>query len=112
MHRLTARLLLVFLLVGTFAPVALAVSSAPPPHACCMRKAMHHDEAPQTELRSVDNGHHNCCGPLTVAHWAQPRPPLSARAGAASSTLHTGRRAAFRITQLHAALSVRGPPAL
>jgi hypothetical protein len=111
MHRLTARLLLVFLLVGTFAPVALAVS-APAPHACCMRKAMHDHEAPQTELRAVDNGHHNCCGPLTVAHWAEPRPPLSARSSAASSTLQTGRRATFRITQLHAALSVRGPPAL
>ena len=40
MYRLTARLLLVLLLAGTFVPVAMAVS-APVPHACCMRKPMH-----------------------------------------------------------------------
>ena len=40
MHRLTARLLLVLLLVGVFVPVALAIS-ATSAHACCMRKPMH-----------------------------------------------------------------------
>ena len=33
MHRLTARFLLILLLVGSFAHVGLAVST-PPPHAC------------------------------------------------------------------------------
>ena len=37
MHRLTARLLLFFALVGSLVPVALAASAAPT-HACCLRK--------------------------------------------------------------------------
>ena len=39
MHRVIARLLLVLLLTGIIAPVALAISAAPP-HACCLRKPM------------------------------------------------------------------------
>jgi len=41
MHRLTARLLLLLLLVGVVAPLALAIS-APPTPACCRRNGMHH----------------------------------------------------------------------
>ncbi len=41
MHRLTAKLLLLFALLGSLVPVALA-SVAAPPRACCMRKGMHH----------------------------------------------------------------------
>ncbi len=51
MHRLTARLLLVLLLVGTFAPVALAIS-APVPHACCMRKPLHDQGSRRVEGRA------------------------------------------------------------
>ena len=40
MHRLTARLLLILMLSGTFAPAALAIS-AESPHACCKRKPLH-----------------------------------------------------------------------
>ncbi len=41
MHRLTARLLLIFALLGNLAPIALAVAM-PPAHACCLRKGAHH----------------------------------------------------------------------
>ena len=40
MHRLTARLLLLFALVGNLVPLALAAGAAPP-HACCLRKGVH-----------------------------------------------------------------------
>jgi hypothetical protein len=67
MHRLTARLLLVLLLVGVFAPVALAIS-ATPVHACCLRKAMHGSFSHNAEFRSLAGCcQHDCCRPLTVS---------------------------------------------
>jgi hypothetical protein len=79
MHRLTARLLLLFALVGTFAPVALALSAAPPPHACCVRKTQQAHpchgtsmaEPEQLTLRSRGCCHQDCCRGVTVARWAQ-----------------------------------------
>ena len=92
MHRLTARLLLVLTLVGTLAPVALAVS-APPPHACCMRKPMHEQGSRSLQTQTVDTGHRNCCPPVTTAHWAKPGSginskirPLSGLSAAASTS--------------------------
>jgi hypothetical protein len=41
MHRLTARFLFLFVLVGNFVPLALAVAAGQA-HACCVRKAAHH----------------------------------------------------------------------
>jgi hypothetical protein len=70
MNRLTARLLLVGLLVSVLAPVAMAVS-APAPHACCMRKAMNNGGATPFEFHAPAGCcTHDCCRPLTVAHWA------------------------------------------
>ena len=71
MHRLTARLLLILTLVGTLAPVALAIS-APLPHACCIRKPMHDHGSRSLEFRSTASERRNCCPPVTTAHWAQP----------------------------------------
>ena len=70
MHRLTARLLLVLFLAGTFAPVALAIS-APPPHACCMRKPMHGPGSRSLQTSTAGGEHHNCCPPATTAQWAE-----------------------------------------
>jgi hypothetical protein len=70
MHRLTARLLLVLVLVGILAPVALAIS-APPPHACCLRKPMHDHGSHGLEFQAVMCGHGNCCPPVTTAQWAE-----------------------------------------
>ena len=72
MHRLTARLLLVLLLVGTLAPVALAFA-APPPHACCMRRPLHDHGSLAVEFQATGGQHHNCCPPVTTAHWAELR---------------------------------------
>ncbi len=70
MHRLTARFLLVFLFAGIFVPVGMAIS-APLPHACCMRKAMHDQGSGSREMQAVGGRHGNCCPPVTTAHWAE-----------------------------------------
>jgi len=71
MHRLTARVLLTLLLVGVFAPLALAIS-APAPHACCMRKPMSGDAAPSSQFSATpDCCNHDCCRVLTISQWAR-----------------------------------------
>ena len=84
MYRLTARLLLVLLLAGTFVPAALALS-APMPQACCMRMAMHdaamhaccprkpmHDHGSRhREIQAVGCQHQNCSSLVTTAFWAE-----------------------------------------
>jgi hypothetical protein len=75
MHRLTAKLLLLFALVGTFAPLALALTG-PPQHACCVRKGLHHcnesDGADTSRLLISGAGCCNgdCCRAVTTARWA------------------------------------------
>jgi len=78
MHRQTARILLVLLLVGLFAPVALAIT-ADSPHACCLRKTMHDCGSHEAAFHAPPGCcQHDCCRPLTVSHWAQLRPPADA----------------------------------
>ena len=74
MHRLTARILLILLLVSTFAPAALAVDG-PPQHACCLRKM--HSPSPGATLAAVHARDGNCCPPITTIHSAQ----VSSRTG-------------------------------
>jgi hypothetical protein len=82
MHRLTARLLLTLMLVGTLAPVALAIST-PAPHACCMRKPMHEHGSTGAELRTIaDSCNHDCCHALTVSR----SPHLASSAGSQIAT--------------------------
>lgn len=69
MQRQTARLLLVLLLVGIFAPVALAIS-APATHACCLRKPLHDDGYHGARIQAPNCCDHNCCRPLIVTQWA------------------------------------------
>jgi hypothetical protein len=84
MHRLTARLLLCFALVGNLGPLALAATAAP--HACCIRKAVHHchdslssqSEAGQLVIREASNCNHDCCRAVTTARWAQAQPSAAA----------------------------------
>ncbi len=75
MNRLTAKFLLLFALVGTLAPLALALTG-PPQHACCVRKAVHHchesDGADSSRLLISGAGCCNgdCCRAVTTARWA------------------------------------------
>ncbi len=55
MQRLTARLLLMLVMVsGTFAPLVEAIS-VPHPHACCLRAGAHHCQgsSSETEFRAT-----------------------------------------------------------
>lgn len=79
MHRLTARLLILLLLVGTFAPVALAIS-APAPHACCARKPIHDRASHGAEFAASDCGRHDCCSALAVCQSAQTRQAATVQA--------------------------------
>src|SRR5208282_3383542 len=82
MHRLTARLLLFFALVGTLVPPALAAITAPT-HACCVRKAAHpcHGslvaETTQLVLRDASCCDHDCRRAVTTAQWAYPQLQLA-----------------------------------
>jgi len=79
MQRLTARLLLLFALAGTFLPVALQATVAPA-HACCWRKAVHHchssveTEPHEPVVSSAGCCNHDCCRALTTAQWAHSEP--------------------------------------
>ncbi len=82
MQRLIARFLLLFTLVGTFVPLALAVS-ATPPHACCVRKIAHqcHGSArPESDHPAVGNANccsHDCCRGVNTSKSAHPENFLS-----------------------------------
>src|SRR5262249_47027716 len=87
MHRLTARSLLVLLLVGSIAPAALAIA-APTPHACCMRKPMHMGSTHDSEFHaSATCCQHDCCRALTVSHWADLAPLASGPRSAIAASL-------------------------
>lgn len=81
MQRLTARLLLLICVAGSFVPLALQ-ASAIPPHACCLRKAMHrcHEAAAADRHEPVASApggcHHNCYRGVTTSQSAHPEPPV------------------------------------
>ncbi|HET7890370.1 MAG TPA: hypothetical protein VFL34_02520 [Candidatus Sulfotelmatobacter sp.] len=79
MQRLTARFLLLFTLVGTFLPLALSATAAPP-HACCLRRAAHQchgsfgvSDAPA--VRSTSCCNHDCCRGVHISQSAHPDQP-------------------------------------
>ena len=109
MYRLTARLLVVLLLVGVFAPAALAIS-VPAPHACCMRKPMARQTPHDAQFNTPACCNHNCCRPLTVSQWAQIRPSRSIRIAAPSAGLLAESRPVRRTAINDDAHSGRAPP--
>jgi len=109
MYRLTARLLLVLLLVGTLAPAALAIS-APPPHACCMRKVLHDHGSRSLELQAAGSRHNKCCPPGTTAHWAELGSGANAGTGLLSVNLPPDLAPVFRSNHGDTIHPVRGPP--
>lgn len=109
MHRLTARLLLVLLLVGTIAPVALALST-PLPHACCMRKPMHDPGSSSFEFQAAGSERHNCCPPVTTGHWAEVDSGLRSNIHPLLAYLPPQPHSALRSNYENALRPVRGPP--
>jgi hypothetical protein len=109
MYRLTARLLLVLLLAGTVVPVAMAVS-APAPHACCVRKPMHDHGSDGREIQAVGGQNHNCCPPVTTAHWAELVSGIDSNTHPVLTYLSPDLRPLLRSNDAHALQPVRGPP--
>jgi hypothetical protein len=109
MHRLTARLLLMMLLLSVFAPVALAISTSAP-HACCLRKPLR-DGRHDPEIQSTPACcRHDCCRPLTVSLWAHFAPQANARVTSTSVPLPSELRLIHRTSSGNRSDSVRAPP--
>jgi hypothetical protein len=110
MYRLTARFVLILLLVSVFAPVALAIS-APAAHACCLRKPMHDRSTHNSEFNApLGCCQHDCCRPLTVSQWAHLTPSANLQITSPSATLQSSRRPVCFATIVNSAHSGRSPP--
>src|ERR1700677_4766997 len=110
MHRLTARLLLVLLLVGLFVPVALAIST-PALHACCMRKPMHGRSTHDAQFFAPPGCcQHDCCHSLTVSQWANLGPSAKLHRTAASAPLPAELHEIHFAASVNHAHSGRAPP--
>jgi len=109
MYRLTARLLLVLLLASTLVPVALAIST-PAPHACCMRKPMHDHGSGSRDIQAVDSQRHNCCPPVTTAHWAELGSGIDSSVHPLLSCLSPDLQPIRLTNQANVLRPVRGPP--
>jgi hypothetical protein len=117
MHRLTARVLVFFALVGIFVPLALAATAAPP-HACCRRKAAHpcHDsvaiESDQLAIRNAGCCNHDCCRAVTTSQWANPQPGMTAGFAPNKDAQTTDPHPTTPASDLSASQSTRAPPQL
>ena len=108
MNRWTARVLLLLLLMGTFGPVALAISASTP-HACCMRKPMRHS-GHESVFQSVSHEDHRCCTPLASTHWAQAATVHRVHVTPAATVLNSGIPQAAAKRHVERSLSARAPP--
>jgi len=68
MQRLTARLLLIIVVIGVFQPL-LEAFSAQPPHACCLRRLHSRDRSLHFSDATKPGG--NCCPPLSTPNSAR-----------------------------------------
>jgi hypothetical protein len=110
MHRLTAKFVVILMLVGVFAPVALAITT-PTPHACCLRKPMHDRSTHNSEFNAPPGCcQHDCCRPLTVSQWAHLTPSASPLGTSVSTTLQSAQRPSDSVRDLSSAHSGRAPP--
>lgn len=117
MQRLTARLLLLFALVGTFLPLALAATPAPVP-ACCLRKAHHCRQsmlaATESDRPAVYDS--SCCcnrGARAVAttQWAHPLPCARPYVVRIIEAAVAEARIVCPAAQVSSSQSTRAPPA-
>jgi hypothetical protein len=70
MHRLTARLVLLLLLVSVLTPLAVA-AAGPQPHACCLAKMRcRHSSSRETNFHAQTPCRTGCCPRAVRAQWA------------------------------------------
>lgn len=116
MRRLTATLLLLFALAGNIVPLALA-ATADPPHACCIRKAVHpchgaaSTESESLEIRRAACCNRDCCR-ATAARWAQTQVHLATLATPGVNARALSPYPNRHCANLLASRSTRAPPAL
>ncbi len=117
MRRLTARLLLLAALVGTFIPLALAAASAPP-HACCLRKTAHRCHgyavapAEHLSIAAID-----CCSrdgrrAVTTSQWASPEPSATAFSTHACQSFDAEANSTPTAADFQGLVPARAPPLL
>lgn len=109
MRSLTARVMLVLLLVGVLAPGALALA-APPSHACCMRKGIHEHGSSQSQISAINCCERSCCRPLTVSHFAELRPTAQVRSLSFSFAVRSEARLSRSLLRDGSPRSERAPP--
>lgn len=115
MHRLTARLLLLIALLGTFLPIALEARSAPT-HACCRRTAHHCTDSNGGTDETVVRPNGECCNPsshraVTTSQWGNPEPLGTGVFAPRAIGPKVELQATAPVTQLFSSQSTRAPPA-
>src|SRR5689334_17444160 len=119
MHRWTARLLMLLVLVGILAPIGMAMTP-PPPHACCLRKARQcHGSSPQPAahhhnhsgpgISAADCCQRDICRPLISSQWAVTK-LRSFPVPASASTLQRSARILVTLDHVDSLTRVRAPP--
>jgi hypothetical protein len=122
MHRLTAKLLLLFALAGSILPLAQA-ATAPSAPECCRRAGMHHcnadsvsstnaPESGQASFRAPGCCHGDCGRAVTTSQWAHllaAANDISARIVEVSVAASSPRAPTTKRIQ---SLSTRAPPLL
>jgi hypothetical protein len=115
MHRLTAKFLLLFALVGYLAPIAMASSA--PAHACCVRKGIHHcetalgSETEQPVIHDASCCKGDCCRAVTTAQWAHARAIAAAGLAQRVEAYLTHSSPVSHNTDVSRFQSTRAPPA-
>jgi hypothetical protein len=75
-----------------------------------MRKPMHDHGLRDSEIQSVDGQHHNCCPPVTTAHWAELRSGTDSSACPLVALLSPDWHSVPRSDHANLLRPVRGPP--
>lgn len=114
MQRITARLLLLFALVGSVLPIALAATVAPP-HACCLRMA-HKCHGAASSGSDASFSAANCCSQdcsraVTTSQWANPQPRTTTDFAHEANGRIADSRATVPVANPFTSRSTRAPPA-
>ena len=108
MQRFTARLVLLFAMLGVCQPLVQALYGTPP-HACCLRR-LHARQDNRSQLGQLETRSGNCCPPLTT-----PRSAALVAADDSGAQLHISQVNAslpvsFHATHFSSSHSSRAPP--
>jgi hypothetical protein len=80
------------------------------PHACCLRKPMHDHGSRSLEIQAAGGENHNCCPPITTAHWAELGSGIGSDLHPPLAYLPPDSRPTMRGSYENALRPVRGPP--